>query len=60
MKIRQMIKEFGVSRKRIAESVGLTEQALNNFVSQDREVLELANGDYVLKTSRTKIFKRPT
>lgn len=60
MKILNMVKRFGGSRKDIAASASMTEQMLNNLVSQDREVLELANGDYILTSKHTKIFKKPT
>lgn len=55
-----MIKWLGGNRKEIAKSAGITEQMLNNLVSQDREVLELSNGDYILTSKHTKIFKKPS
>lgn len=54
-----MVWWFGGCRKDIAASANMTEQMLNNLVSQDREVLELANGDYILTSKHTKIFKKP-
>ena len=60
MKIIHMIRWLGGNRKEIAKSANMTEQMLNNLVSQDREVLELANGDYILTSKHTKIFKKPS
>lgn len=55
-----LVKKLGVKRSDIAKSAGMSEQMLNNLVSQDREVLELANGDYILTSKHTKIFKKPS
>lgn len=60
MKLINLIKKLGVKRSELAASAGMTEQMLNNLVSQDREVLELANGDYILTSKHTKIFKKPS
>ena len=60
MKITELIKYIGVKRSDLAASGEMTEAQLNNLVSQDREVLELANGDYILTSKHTKIFKKPT
>ena len=60
MKITELIKKLGVKRSDLAASANMTEQMLNNLVSQDREVLELANGDYILTSKHTKIFKKPS
>ena len=57
MKITELIKKLGVKRSDLAKSANMTEQMLNNLVSQGREVLELANGDYILTSKYTKIFK---
>lgn len=56
MKIIHMIKWLGGDRKEIAKSANISQAQLNNYVSEGREVLELANGDYVLVTTKTKIF----
>ncbi|WP_428613357.1 hypothetical protein [Pseudoalteromonas sp.] len=58
MKLINLIKKLGVKRSDLAKSANMTEQMLNNLVSQDREVLELANGDYILTSKHTKIFKK--
>lgn len=60
MKLIELIKRLGVKRSDLAASANMTEQMLNNLVSQDREVLELANGDYILTSKHTKIFKKPS
>ena len=60
MKIKGLIKKLGGNRTAIAENANISPAQLNNYISQDREVLELANGDYILVTSKTKIFKKPT
>ena len=60
MKLINLIKKLGVKRSDLAASANMTEQTLNNLVSQDREVLELANGDYILTSKHTKIFKKPS
>lgn len=60
MKLINLIKKLGVKRSDLAKSAGMTEQMLNNLVSQDREVLELASGDYILTSKHTKIFKKPS
>ena len=57
MKLINLIKKLGVKRSDLAASANMTEQMLNKLVSQDREVLELANGDYILTSKHTKIFK---
>ena len=63
VKLKALVKsitKYGGTRKDIAASANMTEQMLNNLVSQDREVLELANGDYILTSKHTKIFKKPS
>ena len=57
MKLINLIKKLGVKRSDLAASASISLAQLNNYVSDDREVLELANGDYVLITGKTKIFK---
>lgn len=59
VKVKDLIKsvtKYGGSRSDVAKSAGITEQMLNNLVSQGREVLQLANGDYILTSKHTKIF----
>lgn len=60
MKLTNLIKKLGVKRSDLAASANMTEQMLNKLVSQGREVLELANGDYILTSKHTKIFKKPS
>ena len=60
MKLIDLIKKLGIKRSDLAASANMTEQMLNNLVSQDREVLELANGDYILTSKHTKIYKKPS
>ena len=50
---------FQGDRNKAAESAGVTLQFFNNWVSQGREVMRLDNGDFVLVTKTTKIFKKP-
>lgn len=56
MKLINLIKKLGVKRSALAKSANISQAQINNYVSEGREVLELANGDYVLVTSKTKIF----
>ena len=60
MKLKDLVKHLELPRAEIAKSANISLAQLNNYVSEGREVLELANGDYILITSKTKIFKRPT
>ena len=57
MKLIELIKRLDVKRSDLAASANISLAQLNNYVSEDREVLELANGDYVLITGKTKVFK---
>ena len=57
MRLINLIKNINIKRSDLAKSANISLAQLNNYVSQDREVLELANGDYVLITGKTKIFK---
>lgn len=57
MKLINLIKKLGVKRSDLAKSANISPAQLNNYVSEGREVLELTSGDYVLVTSKTKIFK---
>lgn len=56
MKLIDLIKKLGGNRAALAEKWGTTEQQINNWVSQKRGVIELANGDYILTSKHTKIF----
>lgn len=51
-----MIKQLGGNRAAIAKQAGISVQQLNNYVSQGREVKELACGGYVMITDKTKVF----
>ena len=57
MKILHLIHWLGGNRTAIAESGDMSLAQLNNLVSQDREVLKLADGNYILVSKHTKIFK---
>lgn len=50
-------KKLGGKRKDLAKVGDMSLAQLNNLVSQDREVLELADGNYILVSKQTKIFK---
>ncbi len=56
----KLIKEkfFSDDFKRIAESGGVGVQFIRTLVSKKRKVLELANGDFILTSFKTIIFKR--
>ena len=57
MKLINLIKKLGGNRAAIAKSGDMSLAQLNNLVSQDRELLELADGNYILVSKHTKIFK---
>ena len=57
MKLINLIKKLGGNRTAIAKEANMSMHALNNMVHQDREVLELADGNYILVSKHTKIFK---
>lgn len=51
---------YGGNRDTAAKAAGIkTVQQLNNLVSKGYEVARLDNGDWVMLTSKTKIFKKP-
>lgn len=52
-------KYFAGDRNMAAQAAGVSLHFFNNWVSQDREVLRLQNGDFVLVSERTKIIKIP-
>lgn len=56
----QMIKDYyGGNREIAAKAAGInTVQQLNNLVSKGYEVARLDNGDWVMLTSKTKVFKK--
>lgn len=57
--VKQMIEDyFGGNREAAAESAGVTVAFLNNWVSQEREVMRLDNGNFILATKTQKIFNR--
>jgi len=55
--LNSLIKKLGGNRNAIAKSGDMSLAQLNNLVSQDREVLKLADGNYILVSKHTKIFK---
>jgi hypothetical protein len=57
--VKQMIDDYySGNRAAAAESAGVTLQFLNNWVSQEREVMRLDNGNFILVTKTQKVFKR--
>lgn len=57
----QMINDYyDGNRETAAKAAGIkTVQQLNNLVSKGHEVARLDNGDWIMLTSKTKIFKKP-
>ena len=51
-----MIKKLGGHRATIAKQAGISEQSLNNLVSQKREVLELLDGRFIVISKQTVVF----
>lgn len=56
----QMINDYYDGNREVAaKAAGIkTVQQLNNLVSKGHEVARLDNGDWVMLTSKTKIFKK--
>ena len=49
---------YNGNRENAAKAAGIkTVQQLNNLVSKGYEVARLDNGDWIMLTSKTKIFK---
>jgi len=60
MKLRQIKNRlFDGSTKKLAEAMGSSESAVRTFICLDRRAIELANGNYVLVNSHTKIISVP-
>lgn len=61
MKVIEMIdKHYDGDRNLVAQCAGVsTVQQVNNWVSENRDVLELKNGGYVLLSDKVKIIKKP-
>ena len=57
MKLKSLIKQLGGNRAAIAERAGISTAKLNNYVSEGRSVLPLADGGYVLVTANTRVFR---
>ena len=58
MKLKQLIKDHYKGQDSLAaKACGTTLETLRNWKCQDREVLPMAGGGYVLKSSKTIIFK---
>ena len=51
-------KHFNGDRKLAAAAADITVAFLNNMVSQDRDVLLLENGDFILNSKKSKIFNK--
>ena len=56
MKLIDLIKKLGGNRAALAKHWNTTEQQINNWVSQDREVVELANGDFIIINKHSRIL----
>ncbi len=54
-----MIKKLGGNRAAIAKKAGISIYQLNNAVSKGYEVLELADGRYILVRKNSTIFDKP-
>lgn len=60
IKVREMADNyFNGDRNKAADAAGVSIQFFNNWISQEREVMRLDNGDFVLVTERMKIIKKP-
>lgn len=58
MKLKQLINDHYNSDDNLAaEACSTTVETLRNWKCQDREVLALADGRFILKSSKTIIFK---
>ena len=58
--LEQAAEQLADAAKKAAEAAGIrTVQQFNNLVSQGYEVARLDNGDWIMLTSKTKIFKKP-
>lgn len=57
IKITEMIKKLGGTQAAMAKQAGISPQSLNNMIRQGKEVLQLANGDYIATSKHTVIFK---
>jgi hypothetical protein len=61
MKILDFIKEyFNGDRNKAAESAEVSINHLNNWVSKEREVMRLDNGQFILVNQNNKYFKVKT
>lgn len=56
MKLKTLIKKLGGNRAALAKQWNTTEQQINNWVSQDREVVELASGDFIVINKHSRIL----
>jgi transposase-like protein len=56
MKLIDLIKKMGGNRAALAKKWNTTEQQINNWVSQDREVVELANGNFIIINKHSRIL----
>jgi hypothetical protein len=59
MNIKQMIKKLGGNRAAIAKASGTSEQAINNAVSRDVEVVELKDGRFVAVRADAVFYTNP-
>lgn len=56
----QMVNDYYEgNREKAAKAAGINSvQQLNNLISKEYEVAKLDNGDWIMLTSKTKIFKQ--
>ena len=60
MKLKDLLKQkFSDSTQAAAKAADTSDASMRNFKAQDREVLELANGDYIILSKHTVIIKAP-
>ncbi|NOI32036.1 hypothetical protein [Vibrio coralliilyticus] len=59
--IKQMIDDYyDGNREAAAKAAGInTVYQLNNLVSEGKQVARLDNGDWIMLTKKSKIFKKP-
>ena len=58
MKLSTLLKQkFSNSTQEAAKAANISDASMRNFKSQDREVMQLANGDYVILNKHTVIIK---
>jgi len=60
MKLRELRNiKFDASTARMAKAMNASPNNVRQWMSEDREVAQLANGDFVMLTAQTKIVRMP-